>query len=357
MIFLLSTFTIAVVLLDVFLILFWRKQDKESETKEFPKISILVAARNEEYNIERCLKSLLDLDYPKDKFEILVGDDDSKDNTFQKADEILKEHSAYKVIKINDSLGELKGKANVLAQLAHVANGDYLFVTDADMQLPTTWAKRMLSTIKNGYALVTGVTLVEKDYFQSIDWLFALGMVKVLDNIGYPVTTMGNNMAISRAAYDELGGYESIPFSVTEDLSLFKAVNEKGLKSAQLYDQKVLGWTLPIPTFSQLLQQRKRWLTGAVQLPWPIVSLLFFQALYFPVILLLFVFSGPLAMIYLGLKVFVQTIFLWILKRRLKVDYSLFQLLTFEVYSYVLSVSTIIFYLLPVPVQWKGRKY
>src|ERR1043166_7898532 len=56
-------------------------EEKGKLPEELPLVSILVPARNEEANIERCLSSILSMDYPKDKYEVLIGDDASSDNT------------------------------------------------------------------------------------------------------------------------------------------------------------------------------------------------------------------------------------------------------------------------------------
>jgi cellulose synthase/poly-beta-1,6-N-acetylglucosamine synthase-like glycosyltransferase len=56
---------------------------QNEDPSAFPQISIWVACRNEEKNIEHCIHSLLDLNYPKDKIQILIGNDQSTDNTRQ----------------------------------------------------------------------------------------------------------------------------------------------------------------------------------------------------------------------------------------------------------------------------------
>jgi glycosyltransferase involved in cell wall biosynthesis len=64
------------------------------------KISVLVAARNEEHNIERCLQSLDEVSFPKEKLEIIIGDDDSDDRTAEKVLNFIKDKPHFKYIKI-----------------------------------------------------------------------------------------------------------------------------------------------------------------------------------------------------------------------------------------------------------------
>jgi len=67
------------------------------EEKKFPMVSFIMPVLDEENTIRQCFDSLLDLDYPKDKIEILVAEGHSKDNTHK----ILKEYAKqYKNIKL-----------------------------------------------------------------------------------------------------------------------------------------------------------------------------------------------------------------------------------------------------------------
>ena len=70
-----------VLLADLSLIVLWQINYKNAEDgiSDTPFISVLIAARNEEDNLADCLESILAVDYPKDRFEILVGDDKSED--------------------------------------------------------------------------------------------------------------------------------------------------------------------------------------------------------------------------------------------------------------------------------------
>ena len=57
-----------------------KKFDKVGEN-ELPSVSVIVAARNEEDNIKNCLQSLLELNYPNEKLEIILVNDESTDKT------------------------------------------------------------------------------------------------------------------------------------------------------------------------------------------------------------------------------------------------------------------------------------
>jgi cellulose synthase/poly-beta-1,6-N-acetylglucosamine synthase-like glycosyltransferase len=329
----------------------------------FPKISIIIAARNEEKTLSRCLKAILSLDYPKDKVEVLVGNDDSEDKTLEIATRYSNENPSYiKVFDIKSNIQpHLKGKPNILAYLCREAEGEFFLFTDADTEIPSTWATIMVANFQNEIGIITGFTGISGysifHKFQNIDWCFALGMVKVITDYGKPVTAMGNNMAVSKEAYWSVGGYEGIPFSITEDLELSKQIIRKGFKAKNLLDERILAWSLPAESFLQLLKQRKRWMSGAMELPVHMVLVLFFQALFFPSILILLYFKSFLAIFIFLLKVFLQTTFLSSVFKKLNLKIDLKNLVIYEFYSVFLSLSLMVYYIIPTKVEWKGRKY
>uniref|UniRef100_UPI004056F591 glycosyltransferase n=1 Tax=Roseivirga sp. TaxID=1964215 RepID=UPI004056F591 len=113
--------------------------DQLSEAFEWPLVSILVAARNEEKHLENCIRALLELDYPKKKIQILIGNDDSEDATQEIIDRLLLKDSRIKSVKIESDYQRLIAKSNVIAQLAKAANGEFLAIIDADNTVSKLW--------------------------------------------------------------------------------------------------------------------------------------------------------------------------------------------------------------------------
>jgi cellulose synthase/poly-beta-1,6-N-acetylglucosamine synthase-like glycosyltransferase len=94
----------------LFLLALSKKEKKHKHIASFPNVSVVVAARNEEENIERCLRSILQVDYPADKLEVVVADDGSTDRTPEIISKIKQEHNNLKVIRIESQINNLKGK-------------------------------------------------------------------------------------------------------------------------------------------------------------------------------------------------------------------------------------------------------
>jgi len=349
----------AELLLIVFMLANFKSHDKT--IKGFPAITVLVAARDEEDNIEACLQSLLALDYPVKKLQIWAGDDSSSDGTWQIIEEYAKKNSIINGLQITKNITKGNGKANVLAQLAYSSKSEWIFITDADIQVPKHWVKCMLAAaITENAALVTGTSLVSGHGWlakhQRLDWLYATAMLKVISDAGTPVTTMGNNMAIKRSVYEEVGGFENLPFSVTEDLELFKQV-VKNHSTLNLFSPEVLNTSAPQNSVMELLLQRKRWMRGAFELPFQLLGILLIQAFYMPAIVLLVILSPALGLSLWFIKWLLKFVFSSISGNKLKEKVSLFDSFVTELFTMAFSLASVVYYLWPGKVYWKGRQY
>lgn len=347
------------VLMDVVISFLWVCNYKSTGNGRYKKpfVSVLVAARNEEEHIASCLRSLLAQEY--EDFEILVGNDNSTDGTAAIALKLAKNDERITVYDIREG-GQTGGKANVLARLASSSAGEILFFTDADVEVPETWIASMLEGFDENTGIVTGVTGVGGERywakFQHLDWMIALGMVKVVSDLGFPVTALGNNMAITREAYEAVGGFDAIPFSVTEDFEILRHISARGFASTGLVTAGVYAITRP-EHGTQLLQQRKRWMKGALKLPLILVILLAVQAMFFPLLLVLAVSSPAQAVLFLLLKMASRWIFVRLVSAGIEKKVPYKALIFYEIYAGVLSLMLSLFYLLPVKIKWKGREY
>ena len=367
------------VLIHLLLILFWQfnfRRFAYPSTAEYPTIAVLLAVRNEAHYLPACLDHLLAMDYPPEQLRIWVGNDMSEDETLAIARRYAQQDARVRVVNITGTLGEARAKANAIAHLTQ-ANAqsdrpaDVLLITDADVQVSPGWARGMLRSWQAGASsqpvgMVTGVTVVAGhtawEIWQRIDWLLALGMVKVASDLGIPVATLGNNMLLQRAAYEATGGYEAMPFSITEDFQILHQTVAHGYGFRNSMEPDTLVMTQPMPTLRSLLQQRKRWTHGALQLPWYLVAILLLQALFYP--LLLYVGSqAPLLALGLWIiKTSLQLLLVVLIIGRLRVSSRLRRqtfrcLLAFELYSSLLSLLSLLYYLIPTRVVWKGRQF
>lgn len=357
-------FTILVSIYWILIFQWWfkKKTDKNIIDLNNAKVSILLAVRNEEANLLRCLNALNSLNFNHNNLEILIGNDDSSDNSESIINSFIHDKPQFKLLNISRSTSVAKGKANVLAQLAQIANGDYFFITDADIEVQPDWISAMLAHVGENTGIVTGYTEVEGNFLlaklQNLDWTFAQALMKIFFDSNKPLTAMGNNMLVTKEAYLATGGYETIPFSITEDYALFKKVQYLDFECVQVVNNHVKVKTLALNKFSEVINQRKRWLLGIINsLPWYLASLLFIQIMYIPMLCYL-AFTNPGYLIYaFWVKLIIQSLFFTIISKSIKSKISIISFLLFDFYSFYLSISTVISLIIFSTVVWKGREY
>ncbi len=342
--------------------------DYRRKESELPTVTILVACRNEEHNIENCLRSLIDLNYPKEKLKILVGNDQSEDNTLKIARQFESKYDFIQVIDIQEDSTGLKAKARVMAQLDKHAVGDYYLVTDADVCVNSNWILGLLSNMNKEIGVASGTTMVKSNgiggLFQEIDWAYFMGLLNVISYSGVPATAVGNNMIIRKDAYWQTGGYSKIRFSITEDYKLYKEVCDKGWKWNNIMNNDVLGYSEKTNGFIPLLHQRKRWLSGGKELPWYWWILFGIYGAYYFVsvaLVLIFLLKFPVDNYLLLIPVIkwgLQSIQIFNIYRHLsQKPPNLLKLIIYEFYLNLITISTAIFFVLPVKTNWKDRKY
>ncbi len=356
------------------LVIFWKRNAKHTTytLATLPDIAVLVAARNEAQNIASCIEALLALDYPTGKVQIWVGNDGSSDDTGNISRRYAQQFERVKVIDIHEKLGQADAKANVLAHLIRASAtarqvAPFLLITDADTRVNPGWAKGMLQQgVGEQTGVVTGVTLIRgKSKFarmQCLDWLIGLGMVKVASEFGKPITTLGSNMMVGRQAYQATGGYENMPFSITEDYALLHNTYQRGFFFRNVIDASVLAESLPIGTVKELLQQRIRWMHGAMQLPGWLVVILFILTFFYPALVFIAISDFLLACALFFFKIAAESIFAAGVMQALNLDgrrkKKLLALLPlYGLYTFTLSISMIILFFLPHKVRWKERDF
>jgi cellulose synthase/poly-beta-1,6-N-acetylglucosamine synthase-like glycosyltransferase len=123
----------------------------EMENGSLPFVSVIVAAFNEEEVIEEKIRSVLDSDFPADRFEILVGSDASTDRTNQILHQLEKDYPVVKISEFNTRTG----KPGVVNRLAAESKGEILVITDANVMLGRDTLKQLAGSFtESGIGLV-----------------------------------------------------------------------------------------------------------------------------------------------------------------------------------------------------------
>lgn len=339
-----------------------KKFPKIKDESELPSATVIVAARNEEDNILRTLESLNNLEYPEGKLELLIVDDQSEDSTGKIIDDFIKDKPHFEKITTEKIHTKLIGKMRALTYALDKANGEIILTTDADCAVNPEWVKTVCSYYTEDVGMVCGFTTQEvRNSFtgmQAIDFIYLLTAGSGTVNLGIPISCIGNNMSYRKKAYDETGGYENLPFSVTEDFILLNAVkNLKKYKILFPLDKKSLVTSVACKTWKSLIRQKKRWGVGGLGVPFIGFVIMVFGFLCNLAILLTPLFFSA---VWLYLAVFKITIDFFVLlpvHRQLSISKNLKYFFHYQLY-YLIYVIALPFLVLPnQKVIWKGRTY
>jgi cellulose synthase/poly-beta-1,6-N-acetylglucosamine synthase-like glycosyltransferase len=336
---------------------------KKVDKNEALSATVIVAARDEEDNIERCLKSLDLIDYPDSLLEIIIVDDRSTDKTGEIIDNYIQGKPKFKKIVTKKEIGRLRGKTNALANAIEIAKGKIIFTTDADCTVLPTWVKSTVKYYAEDVAAVNGYTTQEAyncySGMQALDFIYLLTLAAGTINLGAPISCMGNNMSFLKKAYLEVGGYQNLPFSVTEDFNLLYAIYKlKKYKIILPLNPESLVTSVPVPDYITLAKQKKRWGVGGLSVPargYVIFVLGYLSALG---VLATPFFYNSFTWITIALfKIFIDFMVVVLINNRLGMRSKVKYFPAFELYFLIYAFLLPFLVFFNQKVQWKGREY
>ncbi len=214
-----------------------RRVEESAPPAQWPRVSVLVPARDEEINIGDCVRSLLTQDYPD--LEVIVLDDQSRDRTGEILAELVSQDRRLRVISGLALPEGWLGKHWACQQLAELATGDLLFFTDADTRHEPHSLRHGVAALMTEQAdLLTAcprqevVTWAEKLVVPFFPWS-VLSFLPL--GLAYRVRTSalcaanGQYMLFRRAAYDQIGGYAAVRTDAVDDIALARQIKAHGL--------------------------------------------------------------------------------------------------------------------------------
>jgi len=324
----------------------------------FDPVSVLVCARNEEENLSRCLKSLMDSAYDLKQVEILVGNDQSTDSTWEIIQAFEKEFSSIRGVQIEEQKDGLIAKGNVLAQLVDRARYQKIIIIDADMKVSSSWLKTM-SGLLNENDMISGLTMIDKDFYrpsiQFFDWAIVLHSMKAMADLWQPISILGNNMGFTKSAYDQVGGFRALGPTDVEDLGLLRRFQKAKFRTFQYMGAEGQAYTKPQKRWGEMLLKRCRWMNGVFTHHWVLGIPAFFTRLWFLVCLVSFVLDSQIGLFVLGYGMLFNWIKYWQVILKTKNAYIF--AMSLPVVISLLDTFALIRILLLGKVGWKGRKF
>jgi len=243
-----------------------RKQKPLStELPIFPRVAIVVAARNEEQNITNLLEDFSHLDYPIDQLDIVIADDRSSDNTWSIIEDYSDQYSHIRGIHIQKESSDMTPKKYALTQAIGQSNSEYILSTDADCRIPRRWVKSMVCYLDSGSGIVVGASSIDDSdstpfvHYQMIDFLALVAANAGASRWGFSWTGTGQNLAYKRSAFEEIDGFHPVKNRVSgDDMYLVQAIS-KNHKSTFNADAGSFVKTKAVSSIFTFLSQRIRW--------------------------------------------------------------------------------------------------
>jgi len=231
--------------------------------EELPKVSIIIPAFNEEKSMARTIESITASDYPKDKFQIIVVDDGSKDKTLEIA-------RRYKSKLVEVYTKENGGKGTALNFALRKCKGDIIFTMDADTFVAPHSVKEMTRYFKNPNVMSVSPSMLIYEprgalqRIQQAEYLFGLFIRKAFCLVNAIHVTPGAFSAYRKTFFDKYGGYDE--GNITEDLEMSLRIQYKGYPIE--YSPESPAYTIAPNKFKPLMIQRRRWYTGLMRNTW-----------------------------------------------------------------------------------------
>ncbi|MGN0002428.1 MAG: glycosyltransferase [Sphingobacterium composti] len=340
-----------------------------TEISPSKKVSVLIAARNEEENIARTIEAILNQNYPASQLELIIVDDHSTDRTA----EIIKSYEDCGVkllqLQVGNRLNSYKKYA--ITKAIEMASGEIIVTTDADCRMGENWIPTVVGYFEKHNSFLVSSPVVyseEKSKFeelQTLEFLYLIGLGAAGIGNGNPTTCNGANLAYRRDVFFEMGGFKGIDnlASGDDELFLHKVAEKYANKIGFCKSREAIVYTDAKPDLTSFISQRKRWASKSTKykdkkvIVLGVCIWLFNLALIFS--LLAFIILLPTLNWWLltafGLKMFVELLFmipvLSFAKRSELLKYLPFLTIIHTFYLVYIGVAGNI-----GKYDWKGRK-
>ena len=258
--------TLSIYTLYIFFIisgLFKHKIINYSNNIDLPKISIVIAIRNEEENLPFLLKDLVKQNYPINKFEIIIVNDRSTDKSTEILERASKDYNYIKHIYIKNKSLKMTSKKNALHQGILNSSGEIILSSDGDCRIKKDWVFNMVNStlkfngISIGFSKVIAFTLFEK--YQLIDFLGIITVNAGAAGWGQFWSGTGQNLAFFKKDYEKINGFEPVKNEISgDDMYLVQAITKLKTGFININPDSFVK-TKALKTIKEFINQRARW--------------------------------------------------------------------------------------------------
>ncbi len=267
----LSLFLLVMTIIYVVLVLYmrngWMRLPYFQPNPSYPlaKVTVIIAARNEEANIGRTLDCIVGQEFPRELLEVIVVDDHSTDETGN----VVKGYAGRGVhlITLNEGNKLNSYKKFAINKAIHASTGEIIVTTDADCRMGPRWLMNVVQYMQSQQKVMVSSPVCydeEKSYFerlQTLEFLYLIGLGAAGIGNGNPTTCNGANLAYRKDLFFEMGGFNGIDqlASGDDELLLHKVAEKYADKIGFCKSKDAVVYTDAKENLKAFLNQRKRW--------------------------------------------------------------------------------------------------
>jgi cellulose synthase/poly-beta-1,6-N-acetylglucosamine synthase-like glycosyltransferase len=241
------------------------EKHEESLLGELPFVSIVVPAKNEGRVVGRCLESLVKLDYPRGRFEVVVVEDGSTDDTAEICMEFARAFPGlFRLVQSPFS----RGKPSALNFALQFVRGEVVAVFDADNVPSSDVLGKAVKYFEGSVGAVQGkqccLNRHENMLTQFVSYeneLWYGSYLRGKDALGLFVTLTGSCYFVRKEVLVEVGGWKD--GALSEDMELAAKLTNRGYKIR--YAPDVVSWQENPASVKSLFSQRTRWFRGCME--------------------------------------------------------------------------------------------
>ncbi len=228
------------------------------DIKQFPTVTIIVPCFNEEHTVNKTIKSILNLDYPKEKLSVITVDDGSTDKTLRE----LKKFEKHPQISILSK--ENGGKHTALNLALGTVRSDLVGCLDADSFVNSDALRKIVPFFDDSsiMAVTPSIKVHEPksilQYLQKVEYSWGIFLRRMLSSLGALYVTPGPFSIFRTIVFRELGGYRH--GHQTEDLEIALRLQKNRYKIVNSHGAYV--YTVAPKGLQALYTQRVRWTYG-----------------------------------------------------------------------------------------------
>lgn len=298
-------------LIYVAIVLYFRKgwgRIPEFEATPFSpstRISVLIAARNEEEKIGATLDDIVRQNYPAGLLEVIVVDDHSTDGTSA----IVESYAGrgVRLIRLNEEKALNSYKKKAISEAIRQAEGELIVTTDADCRMGPDWLRTIARFYEeNRFTLISSPVAYFKEQgvfekLQTLEFLYLIGLGASTIGNRMPSTCNGANLAYRKDVFLQLDGFKGIDdlASGDDELFLHKVAAAFPGSIGFCKSRAATVYTYAKPTLSEFLMQRKRWASKSTRYKNKWVVALGVSIWLFNLVILLSVLAGLFEPVYL----------------------------------------------------------